>query len=297
MTTTPTTPSGMATPSPAPNANPLAGRTLYVDPKAALPGVPTTIASRPQAVWYGDFTPMLGAAVATQASAANAAGAVPVMVVYNIPQRDCGSYSAGGATSPDTYKAWIRTFAAAIGTRRAIVILEPDALASLDCLAPADRATRFALIADAVDVLSKQANVVTYVDIGHSKWLPSDQAAGRLAKAGVANARGFSLNVSNYNWSADENTYGRDVAARLGSKGFVVDTSRNGRGPAPGNEWCNPAGRGLGAPPSIAPDGGPDANLWIKRPGESDGTCNGGPAAGVFWPEYALGLVQRAVVG
>ena len=34
--------------------------------------------------------------------------------------------------------------------------------------------------------------------------------------------------------------------------------------------------------------------LWIKRPGESDGPCHGGPAAGTWWPEYALGLAQRA---
>jgi endoglucanase len=34
--------------------------------------------------------------------------------------------------------------------------------------------------------------------------------------------------------------------------------------------------------------------LWIKRPGESDGTCNGGPSSGKWWPEYALGLAQLA---
>jgi endoglucanase len=32
----------------------------------------------------------------------------------------------------------------------------------------------------------------------------------------------------------------------------------------------------------------------VKPPGESDGECNGGPAAGRWWPEYALGLAQRA---
>lgn len=37
-----------------------------------------------------------------------------------------------------------------------------------------------------------------------------------------------------------------------------------------------------------------DAYLWIKPPGESDGACNGGPEAGAWWPEYALGLAQRA---
>ncbi len=28
--------------------------------------------------------------------------------------------------------------------------------------------------------------------------------------------------------------------------------------------------------------------------GESDGTCNGGPAAGTFWDAYAIGLVRGA---
>ena len=35
-------------------------------------------------------------------------------------------------------------------------------------------------------------------------------------------------------------------------------------------------------------------NLWIKTPGESDGECHGGPAAGAWWPTYALGLARRA---
>jgi len=152
------------------------------------------------------------------------------------------------------------------------------------------------LIADAVNVLAGQPNVTTYVDIGHSKWLPSDQAAGRLARAGVAKARGFSLNVSNFQWTSDEIAYGNDVSARLGGKGFVIDTARNGQGPAPDNEWCNPAGRGLGKSPAVAPGTGPDAYLWIKPPGESDGPCNGGPAAGVWWAQYALGLAQRSAL-
>ena len=37
-----------------------------------------------------------------------------------------------------------------------------------------------------------------------------------------------------------------------------------------------------------------DAYLWVKTPGESDGTCNGGPRAGQWWPEYALGLSRTA---
>ena len=64
---------------------------------------------------------------------------------------------------------------------------------------------------------------------------------------------------------------------------------------AANGEWCNASGRALGARPTAATGNSlADAFLWIKPPGESDGTCNGGPAAGVFWPEYAIGLAQRA---
>jgi len=37
-----------------------------------------------------------------------------------------------------------------------------------------------------------------------------------------------------------------------------------------------------------------DALLWIKPPGTSDGPCNGGPPAGVFWPSYAVSLAANA---
>ena len=85
------------------------------------------------------------------------------------------------------------------------------------------------------------------------------------------------------------------MSKRTGGARFVVDTSRNGLGSTDSREWCNPPGRALGTPPT-ADTGDPlvDGHLWIKRPGESDGLCNSGPPAGVFWPEYALDLVKRA---
>ena len=73
---------------------------------------------------------------------------------------------------------------------------------------------------------------------------------------------------------------------------FVIDTSRNGNGPF-GNEWCNPPGRALGIPPTCNTGNEKcDAFLWVKVPGESDGTCNGGPRAGRFWPEQAEKLIS-----
>ncbi|MEI9949312.1 MAG: glycoside hydrolase family 6 protein [Pseudomonadota bacterium] len=128
---------------------------------------------------------------------------------------------------------------------------------------------------------------------------------------------------------------------------FVIDTSRNGKGvlnsapyaAEPYNQppavitaldtgnWCNPYGAGLGLRPT-SNTGVPlvDAYLWVKTPGQSDGSCDiaGGarawdytkynpwklkgdaqnhfdplwgivdPAAGAWFPEQALQLVRNS---
>ena len=309
-TPTPTTPTP-TTPTPTTPAasDPLEGRKLYVDPssdakrqadawRAARPADAARmdeIANRPQADWFGDWDADVGAAVARRVATVRAAGALPVLVAYDIPQRDCGSYSAGGAGSPDAYRAWVRAFASGLGAGEAVVVLEPDALAGMDCLSEADRHVRLGLLKDAVAVLEARPGVSVYLDAGHSGWHGAAEMASRLTAAGVAQARGFSLNVSAYGHTADQVAYAKDLSARLGGKSAVVDTSRNGLGPAPDAAWCNPPGRALGSAPTTATaDAVVDAYLWVKQPGESDGTCNGGPPAGVFWPDYALGLAQRA---
>jgi endoglucanase len=288
---------------------PFAGRRFFVDPasparrqadawRATRPADAAQmdkIAAQPQADWFSGWEQDITTAVRARVDAAHAAGAVAVLVAYHIPQRDCGLYSAGGAGSAEAYRTWIRSFAAGIGSRRAAVLLEPDALAGLDCLGDADRGRRLELLRDAVAVLSARPGVSVYLDGGHEAWHPAAEMAARLKSAGVADAQGFVLNTANFRSSSASSSYGAQVAALTGGKHFVVDTSRNGLGPAPGGEWCNPPGRALGLRPS--PNTGvsrQDANLWVKRPGESDGPCNGGPAAGGWWPDYALGLAQRA---
>jgi hypothetical protein len=253
------------------------------------------IAGQPQADWFGDWSGDVQSAVSARVTQITAAGALPVLVAYDIPLRDCGSYSSGGAASAAAYKTWIRAFAAGIGSRRAVVVLEPDALAGMDCLSAADQQTRLSLLTDAVSVLGAQGGVSTYLDGGNSNWQPAATMAARLKSAGVGGARGFSLNASNFRTTASETAYGDQLSALIGGKHFVVDTSRNGLGPTADSQWCNPAGRALGNRPTTATgDASADAFLWIKRPGESDGTCNGGPAAGQWWADYALGLAKRA---
>ena len=310
--------------------------------------------------------------------------AVPVLVVYDIPGRDCGSYSAGGAQTTAAYEAYIDAVSAAVGQAKAVVLLEPDALANLpsDCgytgvdTAALD-ADRYTQIGYAVDKLESSANpnVSLYLDAGNSAWHGVGDMAPRLVKAGVLQTQGFFSNVSNYRPTADEETYDTWIseciafasnadeggwrlghydwcpgqyqpvgpggswvvdfsqatidannawyAGNLGAAAptvhFVIDTSRNGQGawdtasagyPSPGvaQDWCNPPGRGLGARPT-ASTGVPlaDALLWVKTPGESDGSCTRGtagptdpewgvvdPAAGAWFPQQALQLAQLA---
>lgn len=148
-------------------------------------------------------------------------------------------------------------------------------------------------------------------------------------------------------WTLTDQWYAAHLAGAVPTTHFVIDTSRNGQGPndmsgyaaAPYNQpasvvaalasgnWCNPPGAGLGLLPT-ATTGVPllDAYLWVKIPGESDGSCDiaGGarawdygaynpwnltgeaqrhfdplwgqvdPAAGAWFPAQALQLAQKA---
>ena len=303
------TPVPAPTPPPPSIGNPIADATLYVDPNSrarltanswlttrpADAAQMEKIAAHAQSKWFGNWNSDIRADVDRAVSNAATAGAVPVLVAYNIPMRDCGSYSAGGAASADAYRTWVGNFAAGIGARRAIVILEPDALAGMECLTAANQQLRTDLLAYAVNVLRAQGGAAVYLDAGHSRWQSAATIAARLNAAGIANANGFSLNVSNFQYTAEQITYGDAVSSLVGDKHYVIDTSRNGLGPASDNQWCNPAGRAIGERPTVATGAErADAFLWVKIAGDSDGSCNGNPAAGTWMPEYALGLAQRA---
>jgi endoglucanase len=252
------------------------------------------IASQPTAAWFGGWFPVgqVAGAVRAVLDAAAAEGSMPLLVLYAFPYQGCAQDPAAAVR----YEHWIGQAAAGIGTGRAVVILEPDALAEyvrLGCLSPAAQRDRLSLLHRAVDQLASLPGSAVYLDAGNSRWQSASVMASLLASAGVREIRGFSLNVSNFHSTADEESYGGRISAQLGGKHFVIDTSRNGAATA--RTWCNPLGQALGMPPT-ANSGDPlvDALLWVKLPGSSDGTCNGGPAAGIFWPAYALGLAADA---
>jgi endoglucanase len=306
---------GVAAPAPAPLLD-------YVDP--GLPAaqqvddwladgrtgdadVLRRIADQPVAMWAtfggGDD---VRTKVDRYVSSAAGAGRGALIVLYGIPDRDCGGASGGGAGSEEAYQRYVGNVVTGIGGRRATVIVEPDAVphAVAGC-AGLDVDQRYRLIAGAANRLRRSGPVRVYLDAGNPGFVTDvPQLADALQRAGLDAADGFSLNVANF-YSTDDNVaFGERLSAATGGKHFVIDTSRNGNGPeaadGAGNggdgapTWCNPPGRALGAPPTEYPGPAPvDAWLWVKNPGESDGSCRSGePGAGQWFPAYALDLAR-----
>ncbi|HET9455216.1 MAG TPA: glycoside hydrolase family 6 protein [Gemmatimonadaceae bacterium] len=295
-------------PSASPISNPLLGSSLWVpswsraritadqwrSTRPSDAALMDKLAEQAQAQWFGNWNADVRSDVSAVVSSAIGAGAVPVLVAYNIPLRDCGSFSSGGAASADAYRSWINAYADGLAGRKAIVVLEPDALAGMGCLSAGDQATRVSLLRYAVERL-RDAGGLVYLDAGNNRWQSVSTIASRLKNAGIELATGFALNVSNFFSTAEETSYGDAISAAVGGKHYVLDTSRNGLGATADAQWCNPEGRAVGSRPTSF-TGRPlvDAYLWVKVPGESDGSCNGYPSSGTWLPEYALGLAQRA---
>jgi len=280
-------------------ANGPRGKQLYRDTRLQNDGRPAAISGQPYAVWVGGWSGDPATATKQHTDAAIAQGKIPQFVLYNIPLRDCGLYSAGGLKNFTEYKSWINGIVSGIGQREAIVVLEPDALAGLDCLTAAQKNDRTQGLADAVTALTSKTKAFVYVDAGNAGWIGSADMANRLKSVGIDKARGFAINVSNFFTVSENVTYGTAISKLVGNKPFVIDTSRNGQGRYVNNSdpeaWCNPPGRGLGVKPTTS-TGQPlvDAYLWLKTPGESDGTCRGAPAAGQWYESYAQGLINKA---
>ncbi|NUT96065.1 MAG: endoglucanase [Saccharothrix sp.] len=283
---------------------------FYVDPAsssakwvAANPGdsraavIRDRIASVPQARWYTTTnTSTVRGEVSSFVGAAASAGKIPILVVYNIPNRDCGGASGGGAPSHSAYRAWVDEVAAGLAGRPATIVLEPDVLPIMsNCQSQQQQAETRASISYAGKKLkSGSAQAKVYLDIGNSAWLSASEAASRLRAADVSNsADGISTNVSNYRWTADEVAYAKAILGQLGDSRLkaVVDTSRNGKGPV-GTEWCDPAGRAIGTPSTTSTgDSAIAAFLWVKLPGEADGCI---APAGQFVPQRAYDLAIAA---
>lgn len=290
--------------------NVFAERPLFVDPSARTLAAAAQLradgreedaallermAEVPSGIWLTpeQYPPgTIGQYVTALVQKSERAEAVPVLVLYGIPDRDCsGGFSAGGLDE-SSYRPWVQEVVDAVvkvGATVAVVV-EPDALpSSVEC---GNTDERVRLVGEAVDVLAT-AGIPTYVDAGHSDWVPARTIARMLEDVGIDRVRGFSTNVSNYQTDADEQAYAQRLSDLVGGTHWVTDRGRNGNGAT--EVWCNPDDRALGRLPGFVDDGtGLDAYLWIKPPAESDGTCNSGPPAGEVYLDNAVGLARAA---
>ncbi|MDN5932374.1 MAG: glycoside hydrolase family 6 protein, partial [Pseudonocardia sp.] len=261
---------GAAPPPPAPLPSPTG---FYVDPESSAAvqarewqaqgrtadaELIDRIAAQPVPLWRTAPTGQVGAQVAGYVARARAVGQTPLLVPYHVPNRDCGSFSGGGAVDDTDYRAWIREVAAELDGGPATLVLEPDAVPHelSGCLG---RETgRAALLADAVDVLKGVEGVTVYLDAGNPGFITDlDALAQALRDSGVDDADGFSLNVANFWSDAEVVGFGRELSARLDGAHFVVDSGRNGNGRVTdetvdgGPSFCNPPGRALGREPTL----------------------------------------------
>jgi endoglucanase len=282
----------------APLEHPFRGAELFVDTGTAAARWqrqhatrwldPITI--RPQARWL--TSPQDLAAVPALARRARGQDAMLVLVAYYVPDRGCTSHRQG-AHSAAEYARWTDRLVRNLAPTRTVVILEPDAVPA-DCF----DAERAAVLRRAAKRLAAAGQYV-YVDAGHARWRSTGEMAERLLQAGIQYAQGFSVNVANRQTTRDSQRWGQELSDLVGSREFVIDTSRNGVGPPPDDpnrddEWCNPDQQALGQPPTTRTSvRGLGALLWIKPPGESDGIC-GGERGYAFSPNQASRLIANS---
>ncbi len=229
--------------------------------------------------------------------------------------------------------------------QRIAVVLEPDSLSNLvtNLARPRCKTAEGIYkrgIAYAISKLSLP-NVFLYLEAAHAGWLGFPKNIDRAAAlyknvltmaGGPDRVRGFALNVSNYDpavdpaktprdrtsAASDETGYAADLTRALAKvgvtgKGFVIDTGRDGRAyiRSIASSWCNVKGAGLGERPRAAPSPLIDAYLYVKVPGESDGTSDpnaprfdqtcasddatpGAPQAGKMFDAYLIDLLKNA---
>ena len=283
----------------APLQHPFRGARLFVDDQTAGArwqrehgvGWLDPITSRPQARWLNG--PRDLARLPALAGRARRQRALLVLVAYYLPNRGCSSSSDQDAPTNRDYRRWIDRLVDKLGSTRAAVVVEPDAVAA-DCFD-----TRRAILLKHTVRRLADAGQYVYLDAGHARWRSTGEMAQRLLRAGVQYAQGFSVNVANRQTTRQSYQWGRELSDLLGGREFVVDTSRNGLGPPPDepdrdDEWCNPRRQALGqAPTTRSSMSGLAALLWIKLPGESDGIC-GGETSYLFSPTQARRLTVNS---
>lgn len=229
-------------------------------------------------------------------------------VIYNIPFRDLGSYSGGGASSASAYRSWIDNLVSGVKGRLCFVVIEPDALGMISRMDDGKKNERYDCINYAVDKFVA-AGAYVYIDAADSGWSNPKTMSECLIRAGVTKARGFSSNVAHFRTTKNEHIYATEICEIIKASHnkelyYILDTGRNANGPyevKPGMSsqmgWCNPPNAGFGIRPTLKLNyvvyPHCDGLLWIKGL-SSDGSREGAPAAGQPYPEQVVRMYWQA---
>ena len=145
-------------------------------PKAGL------IFNYPMAFWFGcrSSNKLQGLYGRVERLLKRASPRTPILVAYNIPDRDVGQYSSGGAQNRASYLRWISMLAQGIGHHQPILIFEPDAIPHCTLMDPEQKQDRLELMRDAINVITDNCAAHVYVDVGHSNWLSPEDAGNLL---------------------------------------------------------------------------------------------------------------------
>ncbi len=203
---------------------------------------------------------------------------IPIFVVYNIPNRDNGSFSSGGAASSDDYLDWVNGISDTIGDQPSVVVLEPDALSHIGDISDDEARERIETLGSTLDTFSNNENTAVYLDAGNSTWISAEETAQLLKEVNEKSntgVKGISLNVSNFNSEEDTRDFASAIETAYNSRLFIlIDNSRNGAPEAVGdNDWCNPEGQRIGTIDSVFDPEAAVETAFIKTPGQSDGVC------------------------
>ncbi|CAI5706166.1 unnamed protein product [Peronospora farinosa] len=234
------------------------------------------------------------------------------IVIYGLPNQDCAAKELVASSTVDSasdYVVFLNTLISAIGNRKVLYILEPDAIGRLvDTTGCADHLTH---LQTAVVLLSQNKNAEIYLDVGY--WTLQQSATStavaaivkQLASIGF-NVKGITLNTCNYQSISTLATLCSNFQGAVDATNLhcIFDTSRSYRGGPASNEWCNVKSAGIGAlPTSKTGISNVDYFIWAKPPGKSDGTCDGrtpdsmhGPKAGIFFDEMFQSLWNQGIM-
>jgi hypothetical protein len=190
------------------------------------------IALKPRAVWFGYWTPtaQVEADTAQTVTATQNGNPKALTEFATFLLNPWEKEAATGSWNVSADEAWYRNMAAGIGSARALVILQVDLpfAHTTPSTAPEQIDTY------AARVLSALPHTTVYIDGGTRGWYDAEQDASLLIRNGIRYARGFALDDTDYDPTADDDEFGARVIGklrRMGVRGkhFIVDTDENGQ--------------------------------------------------------------------